>query len=215
MTDEKKLKESEDKLHADCFTWFHNTYPHLRGLMWHVPNQLVGLVNVVAANKCVAMGVVKGVPDLEFHFRKRSYFIEMKNPQKTGVVSKDQKEVHKALELQGFIIYIVDNYEAFKALIEMIIGDTSEQFTLGLTKADYYYKSKVFDMLYSLSDCEIVKIKDITELDSRTKFVNFVSEFMVEGYDKLDNFELLFTPDYKGFYRRNNGSNEIIIYDAL
>lgn len=202
MSDKKTLRETEDKLQADCFTWFHNTYPHLRGLLWHCPNELSGHVNIVTANKMKAMGLVAGVPDLEFHFRARSYFFELKNPSGTGVVSKEQKVIHKQLDDQRFVVHILNDLDSFKYLMDCIIFDTSQQFTHGLTKADYYYKHKIFDYLYSLTDDQVVKIHEITEEDTRPKFMNYVSEFMVEGYDKLDGFELLFTPDYTGFYRK-------------
>lgn len=201
---EQKLKESEDKLQADCFQWFHNTFPHLRGLLWHCPNELSGLVNMMQSNKMKAMGLVAGVPDLEFHFRARSYFFELKNPQGTGRVSEVQKKIHKALDDQRFIVHVLNDLDSFKYLMECIISDTSQQFTHGVTKEDYYYKHKIFDYLYSLTDGQIVKVEDITEIETRNKFMSYVSEFMVDGFDKLDNFELLFTPDYKGFYRKNS-----------
>lgn len=198
---EKALKESEDKLQADCFQWFHNTYKHLRGLLWHCPNELSGVVHPVIANKMKAIGLVAGVPDLEFHYRGRSVFFELKSPQGTGRVSDDQKKIHSVLDQNRFVVHVLNDLDSFKYLMTCIINDTSEQFTQGITKEDYYYKHKVFDYLYSLSDGQVVKIVDITEEDTRGKFMNYVSEFMVEGYDKLDNFELLFTPDYTGFYR--------------
>lgn len=199
---EKKLKESEDKLQADCFQWFHNTYAHLRGLLWHCPNELSGVVHPVIANKMKAMGLVAGVPDLEFHFRARSYFFELKNPQGTGRVSKDQKKIHKALDDQRFVVHVLNDLDSFKFLMESIINDTSQQFTHGLTKEDYYYKHKIFDYLYSLVDGQVITINDICGIEKRPKFMNYVSEFMVEGYDKLDDFELLFTPDYTSIYRK-------------
>ncbi|MCK4500622.1 hypothetical protein KAU11_08990 [Candidatus Babeliales bacterium] len=211
---EKKLKESEDKLQADCFTWFHNTYPHLRGLLWHCPNELSGHVNIVTANKMKAMGLVAGVPDLEFHYNLRTTFIELKNQQGTGRLSKVQKVIHEVLSGQRFVVYVLNSLEQFMFLIKDILADNSAQFTFGVTKVDFYYKHKIFDYLYSLSDCEVVLVENITEEDTRSKFVNFVSEFMVEGYDKLDGFELLFTPDYKGFYKRVNGSDKKIEYNG-
>ena len=205
-----KQKESEDKLQADCFQWFHNTYPHLRGLLYHVPNGEKR--DPVTANLLKAKGVVAGVPDLEFHFRARTYFFELKRPDGGGVVSAAQKKIHAQLDAQRFIVWVLNDFDSFKHLIESIINDTSQQFTNGVTKPDYYYKHKIFNYLYSLSDCEVVKIEDITEEETRPKFMNFVSEFMVEGFDELDNFEILFTPDYKGFYKRVNGSDKEITY---
>jgi hypothetical protein len=211
---EQKLKESEDKLQADCFLWFHNTYPHLRGLLWHVPNELSGHVSQVMANRMKAMGLIAGVPDLEFHYNLRTTFIELKNPEGTGRTSKEQKEIHKQLDKQRFVVYILNSLEQFKFVIEEILANTTQQYIQGITKENFYYRHRVFDYLYSLADCEVVKIEDITELETRNDFTNFISEFMVEGYDKLDGFELLFTPDYRGFYKRKNGSSQEIVYNT-
>lgn len=200
MSDNKTLRETEDKLQADCFQWFHNTYKHLRGLLYHVPNGEKR--DPITANLLKAKGVVAGIPDLVFHYRARTYFIELKRPDGKGVLSAAQKNIHKVLDQQRFIVWVVDDFRAFQQLIENIINDTSQQFTHGITKADYYYKHKVFDYIYSLSYDQVVKVEEITEEDTRGKFMNFVSEFMVEGYDKLEEFEVLFTPDYTGFYKK-------------
>lgn len=206
----KDSKETEGKLQADCFQWFNNTYPHLRGLLYHVPNGEKR--DPITANLLKAKGVVAGVLDLQFHYRSRTYFLELKKPNGEGRLSDDQLKMIKQLDTQRFMVWVINDFETFKYIIGCIVNDTSEQFTHGITKEAYYYKHKIFDYLYSLSDCQVVKIEDITEEATRSQFMNYVSEFMVEGYDKLDNFELLFTPDYKGFYKRVNGSTGVINY---
>lgn len=207
----KARKESEAKIQADCFQWFNNSFPHLRGLLYHVPNG--ELRDPVTANKLKAMGVVAGIPDIVFHFRAKSYFFEFKKPE-TGKASKSQKKVHEALDKQRFIVWLVDNIEAFKYLVEAIISDTRSQFTLGLTKADYYYRHKIFDYIYSLSDGELVEIAEIVEEENKEKFINYVSDFIVEGFGKLEGFEVLFTPDYKAFYKKGLKSNKEIVYNG-
>jgi len=189
-------KDSEDRLQSDCFQWFHNTYQHLRGCLYHVPNQLTGLVHQSVSNKMKAMGLVAGIPDLVFHFRARTYFFELKKPNSNGILSKAQKKVHKVLDQQRFVVYLVNDYETFVYLIETIIADTSEQFTHGVSREDYYYKHRVFDFLYSQPVGAIFSIEEMTEESTRGKFMNYVTEFMVEGFDKLDGFEILFTNDY-------------------
>jgi len=210
--EENAAKISEDKLQADCFQWFHNTYTHLRGLLYHVPNGEKR--DKITANLLKAKGVVAGIPDLVFHYRARTYFFELKRPDGKGVLSKAQKDIHRQLDNQRFIVYVVDDYDTFRHLIQCVVNDTSQQFTHGITKADYYYKHKIFDYIYSLSDAEVVRVADITEEDTRPKFMNYVAEFMAEGYDKLDNFELLFTPDYKAIYKVVKGSQKTIVYNG-
>lgn len=43
------MTKSEDRIQADCTTWAHNTYPHLRLNWWHVPNG--GTRSIIEARK--------------------------------------------------------------------------------------------------------------------------------------------------------------------
>jgi len=208
--DNKDSKESEDKLQADCYQWFNNTYAHLRGLLYHVPNGEKR--DPITANLLKGKGVVAGVPDLVFHFRQKTYFFELKKPNGTGSVSKEQKKIHKQLELQGFIVWLLNDFETFKKLIGFILDNRSQQFKLGLTKADYYYKHKIFNYIYSLEDADVIKINEVCEPENIAKFMNYITEFIADGYDILDECEVLFTPDYKAFYKKKKGSIQKIIY---
>lgn len=208
----KDSKETEGRLQAECFQWFNNTFPNLRGLLYHVPNGEKR--DPVTANLLKAKGVVAGIPDLVFHYRAKTYFLEVKKPDGKGALSKEQKFIHKQLDTQRFIIWIFNDFETFKKLIQNIISDTSEQFTFGLTKEDYYYKHKIFDYIYSLGDCQVVIISEVCEEHNSGKFVNHITEFIVEGYAGLNGFELLFTPDYKAFYKKVSGSTNKIIYGS-
>lgn len=208
----KDSKETEGKLQADCFQWFNNTFPHLRGLLYHVPNGEKR--DAITANLLKGKGVVAGVPDLEFHFRAKTYFFEAKKPNGDGVLSKEQKEIHKQLDIQRFIVWVFNDLETFQYLINCILNDNSSQFTFGLTKEDYYYKHKIFDYIYSLGDCEVVRISDVCSDENKGKFINFVTEFIVEGYAGLNGFELLFTPDYKAFYKKINGTKNNVDYGS-
>lgn len=203
-------KETEGKLQADCYQWFNNTYATLRGLLYHVPNGEKR--DPITANLLKAKGVVAGVPDLVFHYRARTYFFELKKPNGTGKLSDAQNHILKQLDTQRFNVWVLNDFETFKYLIDSIITDTSEQFTLGLTKEDYLYRNKIFDYIYSLGDCEVVKIAEVCESETEGKFVNYVTEFIVEGFDKLDGFELLFTPDYKAFYKKLEGTEKSVNY---
>lgn len=71
------------------------------------------------------------------------------------------------LDQQRFTVWIVDNVADFKYLINGIVEDESEQFTLGTTKEDYFYKHKVYSYLYSLGDAEVVGVADVCEEETR------------------------------------------------
>lgn len=208
--EKKEIKRTERKFQSTCYQWFYNTYPHLRGLMYHVPNGEKR--DPITANLLKGAGVVAGIPDLVFHYRAKTYFFELKNENGKGVLSDEQIKIHKQLDTQRFMIWVVDDFDAFKYLVDCIITDTSEQFTFGLTKEDYFYKHRIFDYLYSIADGELVYISDICERENRNRFVAYISDFIVEGFDKLDNFEILFTPDYKAFYKKKKGSDKKINY---
>ena len=208
---ENKKIPTEAKIQSDCFIWFNNTYPHLRGLMYHVPNGEKR--DPVTANKLKAMGVVAGIPDIVFHYRARTYFFEFKKSEK-DTTSEAQKKIHKALDQQRFMVWIVYQQEQFKYLVESIIEDTSDRQSAGLKKEDYYYKHKIFDYLYSMKIGDVVNINDICDENNVSNFINHITSFMVDGFDRLDNFEILFTPDYSAFYKKDLHADTEIIYNG-
>lgn len=205
---EKEKKQSEGRIQAEAFQWFNNTYPHLRKLMYHVPNG--ELRDPITANKLKAMGVVPGVPDIVFHYRSRTYFFEFKRPGETP--SDEQKEMHAQLDLQRFIVWLVDSVKQFQELIDSILHDTSEHITLGISKADFFYRHGIFSYLYGMNDGEFGDVEQLTAEETRKKFIYYVTEFITEGYDKLEGFEINFTPDYKKIYKKLDGSDKLQDY---
>ncbi|MGV7234638.1 MAG: VRR-NUC domain-containing protein [Nitrosomonadaceae bacterium] len=109
---------SEDRLQAECFLWFHNSFPKLRGLLFHVPNG--GKRDPREANKFKAMGVVAGIPDLVFCKNGKTYFFELKTDK--GKLSDRQIDVHEKLVGEKFEIWIIRDFENFKNLIGKIIS---------------------------------------------------------------------------------------------
>lgn len=203
------LTESEAKIQADCYLWFHNNYKHLRGLLYHVPNGEKR--DILTAKKLQAMGLVPGVPDIEFHYKSNTYFMEFKKP-KTGKASAAQTKIHENLERQGFTVWIIDSLGQFINLIQNIIERKNPLFTIGVKKEDYFYRHKIFTYLYDLGDAELVLIENICDDENRSKFINIVSEFMNENFDMLADFEILFTPDFEAIYKKIKGSDQKVIY---
>jgi len=199
MESKENQKETEGRIQAECFQWFNNTFPTLRGLMYHVPNG--GKMSGSAGNRLKAMGVVAGVPDLEFHFWKRTFFLECKTP--TGTVSKDQVKVHTILHEHGFCVFVFRSLEEFQKIVWAIIEDKSTQFTRGMKKIDFDYRNNVFNYLYNLAEGEVQVLAELVQEENLDKFKGLVFEFMTEGFDKLEGFEILFTPDYSSFYKKS------------
>ncbi len=107
---------SEEKLQSVCFQWFHNTYPSLRGLLWHVPNG--GKRSLNEANKFKAIGVVSGVADLHFFYNGKIYFLELKV--EGGKQSANQKAWEDAIVAQQGFYVIITSFEQFKNFINAI-----------------------------------------------------------------------------------------------
>lgn len=218
----KEVKKSEDRLQADCYQWFHNHYPHLRGLLYHVPNGEKR--EKITAALLKAKGVVAGIPDLVFHFNGLTYFFELKKPDGYGVLSSSQEHVHKQLKLQGFFVCVIEDFKRFQSFIKCIVGDHEAPLELdeaeamiskligspkGVSKIEFLYKTKVFSYLYSLENNAVIQIDKITKESNVDRFLKYVCEFVREGYDKLDGFEIIISSDYKSITKvDDNGSGK-------
>jgi hypothetical protein len=111
---------SEERLQADCYQWFHNSFPELRGLLWHVPNG--GQRSASEANKFKAIGLVPGVADLHLFYEGRMYFIELKI--ETGRLSENQvKWIEAITHHQGQVVVIRD-LTTFQNYVKQIIQTT-------------------------------------------------------------------------------------------
>lgn len=109
---------TELQLQSRCFQWAWNTYPELRRLLFAVPNG--GTRHAREAMNLKASGVVPGIPDMICLYNGYPVGIEFKTD--TGVVSKDQQEVHRVWHVAGIPVHIIRSEEAFKSLIKSIIS---------------------------------------------------------------------------------------------
>lgn len=204
---------TEARLQSDCFQWFHNSLPHLRGLLYHVPNG--GTRNPVEALKLKAMGVVPGIPDMIFHYKGGTYFFEFKNANGKGVLSIEQRKIHNALELQKFEVWVIESLLEFKRLIgEILARDKFENETL-LSKDDFFYRHRVFEYLYnSLNAAEVTDLAVICNEDTLPMFCRYVTEFIEGGYGNVEGWEILFTPNYQGIYKKVLGSDQDVFLNG-
>src|SRR5690606_29783639 len=113
--------KSEDRIQQECYRWFHNVFPDLRGLLFHVPNG--GSRDGREAAKFKTMGVYAGVSDLIFLFNKKCHLIELKN--EYGRQSKAQKDWQCSVQAQGFDYHICFTLEEFTKLIHKIIDENN------------------------------------------------------------------------------------------
>lgn len=112
------MNKTEDAFQAECYIWFHNTYPLLRGLLCY---NLNNSRNKIAASINKAMGLQKGRSDMVFYYKGQAYHIELKvSPNKQ---TNEQKEWQKVIESQGFSYFVVfDSVDEFKKLIQKIVN---------------------------------------------------------------------------------------------
>ena len=110
------IKESEDKIQSDCYVWFHNTYPNLRGLLCYNLNNSKNKIDG-ARNK--AKGLIAGRSDMVLYYNSNAFMIEFKTSD--GSQSQGQKEWEALVRSQGFQYHIVRSFEEFKSLILMLL----------------------------------------------------------------------------------------------
>lgn len=113
--------KTELQMQSQCTTWFWNTFPSWRGMLHCNMNNSF---NRIDGAKSKALGVVKGVADLEFiDYNGVVWFIELKLPD--GKQSEDQKDFQRKLEDRGHKYLIIRSFNEFKLFIYAALGDYS------------------------------------------------------------------------------------------
>lgn len=110
MTQQTHLSES--RLQSDCFTWFHNSFPKHRQMLFHVQNKAR---NAIEGNKFKAMGVVKGVSDLILILPGRVIFIELKT--ESGNQMPEQEAFQRKVTERGHEYYIIRSLKEFQEFV--------------------------------------------------------------------------------------------------
>ena len=108
---------SELRLQQECFMWFHNSYPHLRGLFFRIKNENTNRISGAIGK---ATGIIPGVADSCLLVPGlRAWFIEFKTP--TGTQSQNQIDWQNRVELAGHHYKIIRTLEQFKELCRILI----------------------------------------------------------------------------------------------
>lgn len=111
------MKISEERLQADCFQWFWNTYPQYRRLLWAVPNG--GWRNKKEAAKLKATGVVKGVHDLHLFFEGKFVTFELKVDD--NEMTEEQMDFADKISNHGGTWFLIKTFEKFKKEVLKIL----------------------------------------------------------------------------------------------
>jgi len=107
---------SEDKLQSDCYRWFHENYPDLRGLLCY---NLNNSKNKIRAMMDKGMGLQPGRSDLVFYFNSKAYMLEAKT--EIGRQTPIQKVWEAKIIRAGFSYEIFRSKDEFISLILAII----------------------------------------------------------------------------------------------
>lgn len=110
--------KSEDQIHTSCYIWFHNTFPALRGKLWHTPNG--GQRHISEAVKFRSMGVQRGIHDLLLLFDGKLHSFEIKNEK--GSMSPEQKTFADMILSNGGTTWLIRDLETFQDAIKSIVN---------------------------------------------------------------------------------------------
>lgn len=110
------MAQSEAAFQQQTRIWFHNTFPELRGLLFHVRNNSESARD---GKYWKELGVVPGVSDWIFLFKGKCHCIELKTIY--GSQSSEQIAWEKLVTKQGIDYYVVNTFHGFQTLILKII----------------------------------------------------------------------------------------------
>jgi hypothetical protein len=107
------IEITESRLQSECYLYFHNNHPELRGRLFCVNNNPK---NAIDGARLKAMGMVAGVSDM-IYLRDGlpPLCIELKLPD--GIQSKAQKDWQKVAESVGCDYVIIRSLSEFQSLI--------------------------------------------------------------------------------------------------
>jgi len=111
---------TENKLQNQCYLHWHNTYPHLRGLLCY---NLNNSRNLIDGNRNKAMGLQAGRADMVLYYRGQAVHIEFKLPGESQ--SKAQREWQDLIQSHGFRYEVVSSVEQFQRLIQETTNQTT------------------------------------------------------------------------------------------
>ena len=108
---------SEDRLQADCYLWYCETFPGQRDFLWMQYNTPK---NAVQGAKLKAMGMRAGVSDLAYLDSSGTmHFIELKT--RSGVQSKKQRDWEKSVTERGAKYHLVRSLKEFQEIFSTSI----------------------------------------------------------------------------------------------
>jgi len=112
------MAQSEAAFQQECVMWFHNAYPGLRGMLFHIRNNSNSKKEGAYWK---ALGVYAGVSDLILLYGCKAHCIELKTPK--GYQSPEQIAWEEKVFEQGIDYYIINSIAKFKSVITKIVEE--------------------------------------------------------------------------------------------
>ncbi len=208
---------SEDQLQAFIYKTFWNKCPLYRRRLFSVPNG--GSRHQLEANKLKSTGLVPGVPDLIFFSKDLLVFFELKKEK--GKLSKNQVILKKVINGQKVPYFLVRTPDQFFYAIFFIlmtrnklnkqdsvklmraVQDEEGLIFFGLTEAQFEYEMKVFSYIFEAEMDQPENILELTEPETREKFIKTIKKFIHLEYDYSNNFQLVFSEDFTTFVKQS------------
>jgi hypothetical protein len=106
---------TEQRIQQECYIYFHNTYPHLRGLFFRIKNEGTSKISGAIGK---ATGIVPGVSDMCMLISGRVVFVEFKTPE--GKQSQHQKNWQQLIKQAGFQYELIHSLDEFKELCQKL-----------------------------------------------------------------------------------------------
>lgn len=106
---------TETQMQGHCTLWFWNTFHSERRMLHHNDNNSH---NSIEGSKKMAIGVVRGVSDLELILNGYVIFIELKLPGE--VQSDEQIDFMNKVRARGHIYTIIYSFQEFKNFIQNV-----------------------------------------------------------------------------------------------
>jgi len=107
--------ELEARLQQECYMYFHNTYPNLRGLFFKIKNEGT---NKITGARDKATGLIAGVADSCLLINRTAVFIEFKMGK--GRQSENQIAWEKTVNAAGYKYVIVRTLHNFQMLCQAL-----------------------------------------------------------------------------------------------
>jgi hypothetical protein len=112
MKTTQSITDSEERIQAQCFQWFWNTYPQYRGLLCY---NLNNSQDAKHGHKNQQLGLIPGRSDMALYLFGKAYMIEFKK--ELGRQSPSQREWEELVLHHGFTYVIVRSLSEFQQYI--------------------------------------------------------------------------------------------------